>query len=570
MSLRNKILLTTTILIITTGSILIYIPRKLISQSSNSHAYSILSFRNNDFTKNIINKINNLKQYAISSMYNKNNKLNYEIFSKLDMINSVYIMNQKKELLLGYKETKHKCSTNYKNLKSTKNNFNVYKRRKKVSYCLSIPFKINDKKYLAVYNIPLNFFKTYKENILTNIIVSKTYEINLKTKETKRFNSKKYTNLIRHGMLNETINFFKTEKFFILTQRAPNTNLTFLSYVEVNKLSSLYKNFIYSSIGLMALIIAIAITILFFIINSFMKPIKKLCLASKKLADGNYSNEINKTKFKELNDLVNNFNIMMEKIKDRENDLSTLNKELEKQVQQKTKELLHTARMASLGTLSSGVAHEFNNTLGAIIGHVSLALEQKNKKKMEDALKIALEASEKACAIVSRLQDFSKKKEKGRKIFSIKKAIENVLSLIEKDFNNFKIIIEKDIKKDFKIKGNKNEIEQVILNLLINSKHAIKDKGLVKIVVKEEKKNIAIYVKDNGIGIPKEVQDRVFEPFFTTKGALGLGKSFNSNNIGTGLGLSVSLGIIQAHNGSIKLEKSTKNETVFKIQLPLS
>ena len=240
-------------------------------------------------------------------------------------------------------------------------------------------------------------------------------------------------------------------------------------------------------------------------------------------------------------------------------------------MEKKTGELLHAAKMASLGTLSSGIAHEFNNILGAVIGHVSLALEKKDPKEMESTLEIALMASERACGIVSRLQDFAKNKGENFSKININDAINNVIRLIQKDFLNNNIKIKTILQPDMMTLGDQPQIEQVILNLLINSKQAMPKGGLIEIDTTGDNSNVVILVKDTGTGIEEKLKARIFEPFFTTKGVVGMGKEYGAQDTeGTGLGLSVSHGIIENHNGTIKLLESSVKGTTFEIKIPVA
>jgi len=321
----------------------------------------------------------------------------------------------------------------------------------------------------------------------------------------------------------------------------------------------------------MLLVLTVSIIIFLFVMNSFLRPIKKLCTASKCFADGVYDSKLDPTKFAEINELINSFNTMIKKIQSREKELYSLNQNLEEEVNKKTSELLHAAKMASLGTLSSGIAHEFNNILGALIGHVSLALEKKDPKEMEEALQIALMASERACDIVSRLQDFAKKREGEHELYNVNEAITNTIKLIERDFLSNNIKIEKKLSIKALVRGSQSQMEQVILNLLINSRHAMPAGGTIKLSSSISDGRVTIRIHDTGHGIPTEIKDRIFEPFFTTKGVVGMGKSFGSqDNEGLGLGLSVSLGIIEDHKGSIRLVETSQKGTIFEIILPLA
>ncbi|MCX6112617.1 MAG: HAMP domain-containing sensor histidine kinase [Proteobacteria bacterium] len=583
MTLRDRILITIGALITLTALTIIYIANKAMHNSNISHAYSILTLNNETITSDIRGKISNLKSYAVSITYNKINSLNSPSINansedklglaKFKFIKSVSISSYDKANFILYPDNApNNCKINIKYYPSSDVLFTNDEAMTN-SVCIYIPITISGKKYLATFDAYLNFFNRSSASLPTLIISPNRFELNLEKFTFVDFKHAKFKSMLDNPeIIKEKSSFFKSSNYFFLIDEIPYTNLRILSYNSIATAQTSYQHFLYSSIGSMFLILIIAIIIFYFVVNSFLKPIKNLCTASKCFADGVYSQKINPSNFREINELISSFNTMVKKIQERESELQKLNANLGKQVEKKTNELLHAAKMASLGTLSSGIAHEFNNILGAVIGHVSLALEKKEPKEMEEALSIALLASERACGIVSRLQDFSRKKSSDHKLFNINDAINNIVKLIEKDLLNFKIQIILDLSDigAIYVNGDQTEIEQVLLNLLINSKHSMPQGGNITLRTRVENKNLSIKIIDTGYGIPDSIKDRIFEPFFTTKGVIGMGKSFGSqDNEGAGLGLSVSLGIIEAHEGIIRLVSTSKEGTTFEITLPL-
>jgi signal transduction histidine kinase len=582
MSLRNRILISIGALIITTSLSIMYIANKSMYHSNVSHAYSILALNKNTVSMNMKNRLSTLKTYALSTTYNKEHNLKTpsmklkateeEDISKLTYVKSYVVSSENKPELIIYPEgSDNKCRTNI-NVYKDQIIFSRYRPSQK-TICIHIPFNIEKKKYLASFNVDVSFFYIRASSIPTLIIAPKRFEIDLMSYQILNFNKGKFQYLLENPeIISEKSGFLKTNDHFILIEEIPGTNLRILSYSGVKFMQSIYSSFLKSSIGIMILILIISILIFFFVINTFLKPIKNLCTASRCFSDGIYDQEIKKSNFKEINELINSFNTMTKKIKEREEELHKLNKNLGKEVDKKTRELLHSAKMASLGTLSSGIAHEFNNILGAVIGHVSLALEEKDPKEMTEALEIALSASERACSIVSRLQDFTKARPEEKTLFDIHSAIKNTIKLIEKDFINSKINIIKDFSNvgTININGSQSEIEQVLLNLLINSKHAMPDGGKIRIRTSLENKMTTISIIDTGHGIDKSLKDRIFEPFFTTKGVVGMGKNFGAKDYdGAGLGLSLSLGIVEKHHGTLRLVSTSKSGTTFEIKIPV-
>jgi len=578
MTLKKRIIISIGALIIFTSLTIIIVAGNSLYQTGLSHAYNILEINNDSLYADVRSKLSELKNYSITSTFNKINSLNSPTtqgpdFIKLRYVNSFTIYDKKGIIISSLQESKRSiCSHTIKTF-SEKDQILFYQPLSySNSICLYLPIYVHNEKYEAVFNLAPVFFNRRSVSLPTLIIVPDQFELQLQNYTLSKYKDGVYKKFIDNpAEIKGRSNFIRAEKHVILFQEVPDTNLRIMSYSAEDKINSVYKNFLYSSLGIMLLILSASIIILFFVVNSFLKPIKNLCTASKCFADGVYSSKLDLTKFGEINDLIHSFNSMIKKIQQREDELYSLNQNLEQEVNKKTSELLHAAKMASLGTLSSGIAHEFNNILGALIGHVSLALEKKDPKEMEEALQIALMASERACDIVSRLQDFAKKRAENQVLFNINDAINNTIKLVEHDFVNYKIKIEKKLTVKAIVKGSSSQMEQVLLNLLINSKHAMPSGGTVTISTSISNGKVTLIIKDTGDGIDSQAKDRIFEPFFTTKGVVGMGKSFGSQDAdGLGLGLSVSLGIIEDHNGSIHLIETSQKGTTFEIILPLA
>jgi len=572
MTLKNKILLTIGTLITVTALTIIYVASRAIYKSNIAHAYSVLSINNENIYMDIRGKINLIKNYSVSALYNKQNNMNVLPPTedvRLRFINSIVIKSEDGKDVISFPgNIKNTCTD--QNINGETASF--YRPSSgNNSLCLAYFTYTNGKRYTSLVNISFSFFN--KKGLSAPVIITAPGNLEIWLTETQvsaYVQSRLKTVVDNPEIMQEQASFIKTNKHFVLLQDAPKTNIKIISYNELGVISSSYQQFIISSLGTMLLILLGAIILFYIMVNSFLRPIKNLCTASKCFADGKYDHKIESTNFKEINELISSFNIMIEKIKEREKELYSLNENLGKEVDKKSNELVHAAKMASLGTLSSGIAHEFNNILGAVIGHVSLALEKKDPKEMESALEIALMASERACGIVSRLQDFAKNKGENFSKVNVNDAINNVIKLIQKDFINNNIKIKTILQPDMIIRGDQPQIEQVILNLLINSKQAMPKGGLIEINTKIDNANVIVLVKDTGTGIREELKVRIFEPFFTTKGVVGMGKEYGAQDTeGTGLGLSVSHGIIENHNGTIKLLESSSKGTAFEIKIPV-
>jgi len=227
-------------------------------------------------------------------------------------------------------------------------------------------------------------------------------------------------------------------------------------------------------------------------------------------------------------------------------------KQMEQQIAQADK-------LAALGELSAGVAHEINNPLGIILGYTQLLL--KENTGLEEDLK-TIEKHVKNCRdVVSDLLSFSRKGSAEMSRVDITRVINDVIKFLSNhtDFRNVDIRLDLFQTEPLIVKGNEQELAQVIINLMINASHAVEKKGHIEISTqKAESGRIFVTVKDDGTGIRKRHLARIFDPFFTTK---PVGQ-------GTGLGLSVGYGIIRRHGGDITARNRKIKGAAFTISLP--
>ena len=240
-------------------------------------------------------------------------------------------------------------------------------------------------------------------------------------------------------------------------------------------------------------------------------------------------------------------------------------KKAEKEKEKLRAQLIQSVKMAALGTLASGIAHGFSNLLQIMIGHVAFAQRTKKREDMKHALNIVLDTSDRAAKIIKDLLTFSRQEVSERELCDITELIESVLSLAEEQLKKYNIKVVRKYERTPVIEVNKTEIQQVFLAIVINARDAMLPKGgKLEICVKQVKENIEVSFSDTGKGIEKENLSKVFEPFYTTKGPLG-----GSTVPGTGLGLSVSYGIIQRHRGTIEVNSQVGQGTTFTVKLPV-
>jgi len=226
-------------------------------------------------------------------------------------------------------------------------------------------------------------------------------------------------------------------------------------------------------------------------------------------------------------------------------------------------QLLQADKLASLGQLAAGVAHEINNPLGLILGYTQLLIrnESVGSQKNED-LKTIEKHSRNCKMIVEALLNFARRTETKKLKIDINQTIEEVIAVIKHHFMLDNICIKKVFNDNMPlITGDNEKLKQVLMNLLMNARQAIPDSGSITIITTfiPKQKKVCIIVKDTGSGIPENILNKIFDPFFTTK----------PTGQGTGLGLSVSYGIIKEHNGEIFAKSEPGTGATFKVELPV-
>ena len=233
-------------------------------------------------------------------------------------------------------------------------------------------------------------------------------------------------------------------------------------------------------------------------------------------------------------------------------------------------ELTETQRLATIGTIAAVIAHEFNNLLTPIVSYSQYALETiengtPDMEMVKKALTKSYQSSQKAGRICSSMLDLAR----GESAFgevNIQKMVDEVLLVLARDPQKDGIALRVQVQPGLCVDGDPIQLEQVLLNLLINARHAMLGKGgslTVKAQRVEESDEIRIQVIDTGPGIPEKLLPKIFQPFFTTKGTAKKGEAR-----GTGLGLAICKEIIEHHRGRIEVSSEVGRGTTFSIYLP--
>ncbi len=222
-------------------------------------------------------------------------------------------------------------------------------------------------------------------------------------------------------------------------------------------------------------------------------------------------------------------------------------------------QLIQAGKLAAVGKLAAGVAHEINNPLTGILAYAEDMLDEiPGDDEHRDDLKVIIRETLRCRDIVKNLLNFARQETPRLENLDLNSIIDHSLALVHKlpQFQDIDLKVEKS-KKSPLIKGDPRQLQQVVLNFLMNSAEAMKGKGIIKITsdYRHKKDKCLLIVEDTGPGIPENLKDKIFEPFFSTKGT-------------NGLGLAVSWGIIERHKGVIEVEMSKSGGALFKIVLP--
>jgi len=327
-------------------------------------------------------------------------------------------------------------------------------------------------------------------------------------------------------------------------------------------------------------IIFASLCVSFFVHRLVYVPLRDLETGAERLSSGNLEQPIPVRSGDEFGQLAASFNSMTAALGDSQVELREWGRTLEQKVEKRTQELriaeAETARsekLASVGLLAAGIAHELNNPLTGILTFASL-LRKKMRDGSADAedLDLVIRETKRCATIIRRLLDFAREKTPEKKFADLNRIIEDTVRIIERPASFRDIEITLDLDRHLpQVWLDADLIKQVIMNMLVNAQHAIKDAGSITVrtcrcpAPKSPEPGmpsvpmVEMAVIDTGCGIPAQNLKRIFDPFFTSK---EVGK-------GTGLGLSVSHGIVKAHSGAIEVESKVGEGSTFSVYLPI-
>jgi two-component system NtrC family sensor kinase len=308
--------------------------------------------------------------------------------------------------------------------------------------------------------------------------------------------------------------------------------------------------------------------LLSFVATNVTKPLRVMVEATDRIAQGDLSHRVRIDLKDEVGHLAESFNRMTEELVVANENLTQWGRILEKRVEERTRELreaqdalVQSEKLASLGKIAAGVAHEINNPLTSILINAALMLERTDiDEACRENLTMISEETTRCAQIVRGLLEFSRQTPSQVVKTDVNELIDKTVQVFEKQaaFRNVTVVRKLDRSLP-PVELDKNKMQQVFSNLAINAFEAMHEEGTLTITTRRDEagKMIEVRFADTGVGIPRENLIKLFDPFFTTK------------SFGTGLGLSVSYGIIEQAGGTIKVESEVGRGSTFVITLPL-
>jgi signal transduction histidine kinase len=308
-----------------------------------------------------------------------------------------------------------------------------------------------------------------------------------------------------------------------------------------------------------------------------MRPLTDLSAAVRRIAAGDFSSKVPADGATEFAALAADFNRTA-------GELDTVYRGLEAKVEAKSKQLVRSERLASVGYLAAGVAHEINNPLGIIAGHAELSLQQLDRAKvgagsprpiptsidapvtadLRHTLQTIADEAFRCKTIIDKLLSLARPGDDDRQVISLEAVARSVVSLLSAlpEHRNRKLTLDVRPDTDTRILASENEMKQVLLNLAKNAVESLPEgAGAVTIALRHRAETVELSVTDTGRGMSPDILDHVFEPFFTTKRGAG--------SPGTGLGLSISHAIIESHGGALTVHsEGASRGATFTLTLP--
>jgi two-component system NtrC family sensor kinase len=296
------------------------------------------------------------------------------------------------------------------------------------------------------------------------------------------------------------------------------------------------------------------------------RPIHSMAAAARRVAEGDYSHKVEVLSRDETGYLAECFNKMTLELARATQELRQWAESLETKVEERTaqvramqSQLIQSEKLAAIGKLAAGVAHEINNPLTGILTNSSLMLQDLGPDdSRRDDLQIIVDETLRCRKIVKGLLDFARQTAPLKQAVNLNQVLEDVLNLVKNQAGFRNISFATQLQEDLPtVMADRDQMRQVVLNIVLNAAEAVPGGGEIRVVSHLDRADhICLSISDTGPGIPEAIKSRLFEPFFTTK------------TTGTGLGLAIAYGIIERHRGTIDIQSSPGQGTTIRLRLP--
>jgi two-component system NtrC family sensor kinase len=291
-------------------------------------------------------------------------------------------------------------------------------------------------------------------------------------------------------------------------------------------------------------VVATSLMISWLVGRLVLQPVRKMVAVTRKVAEGDLSQKVEVGNGDEIGTLAHSFNDMMQKLLDAQ------------------KQLLHANKLASVGRLAAGVAHEINNPLTGVLTYSSFLLKRAGSdSELREDLEVIVRETKRCREIVKGLLDFSRQNVSERRPVSINEIVRDACRVVRNPLQTQKTEIIQRLAEDLpQIHADASRMQQVLVNLFVNAGDAMPEGGgTITVTTDRFDEHVRIRVSDTGCGIEARDLDKIFEPFFTTKGTRG-----------NGLGLAIVWGIVEGHGGRLSVESEVGKGTTFTLLMPMA
>jgi two-component system NtrC family sensor kinase len=320
-----------------------------------------------------------------------------------------------------------------------------------------------------------------------------------------------------------------------------------------DKFTDMRKRAIAMFLGITLVGIIAALIVSNFLARGILQPIRDLVSASGRWAKGDFDYQVKVSQKDEIARLQETFNFMASSLKERDDKLREYTDQ----------QIMKSERLATIGQLAAGVAHEINNPLGTISIYAQMVLDElgKDSDSCRENIAVVMKQTNKAGRIVKDLLEFARQSEPEMRMLNINDVLRKAIAITTHPAELQNIRLLTDLTPELPdIRGDGDKLQQVFVNIIVNALQAMPKGGTLTVCTRttEDSGFVEIEISDTGCGIPQEYLSKLFDPFFSTK----------RTGEGTGLGLSVTLGIVEKHNGTIDVKSKVGEGSTFVIRLP--